>query len=123
MKRLPIVAVLLVLIALIGMPIYEKQRKQEIQHGKVLFQLHCCGCHNGRRTDLAKLPPNLSGIFQQPRLPSGAPATDGAVRSSVLVGRSDIMPSFRDSLDDEEIDTIILYLHSVGPETPACTTN
>lgn len=45
------------------------------------------------------------------------------VRSMILVPRSDIMPSFEDSLSEKEIKDIIRYLHSVGPETALCTTN
>jgi mono/diheme cytochrome c family protein len=98
-------------------------REQAIAQGKMLFELHCCGCHNGRRLDLAKNPPNLAGIFRRPSLPSGAPATDAMVRSTVLTGRSGIMPSFEGSLSDKQIDDIIRYLHSVGPETRLCTTD
>jgi len=98
-------------------------REQAIARGKAVFELHCCGCHNGRRTDLVKIPPNLAGIFQRPSLPSGAPATDAMVRSTILTGRSGIMPSFEGSLSDEKIRDIIRFLHSVGPETRLCRTN
>ncbi len=102
---------------------YETQRSKEraIARGKALFEMHCCGCHNGKRTDLAKMPPDLAGIFRQPHLPSGVPATDSAVRSMMLAPRSDIMPSFEDSLSDQEIGDIIRYLRTVGPETHLCT--
>jgi mono/diheme cytochrome c family protein len=33
------------------------------------------------------------------------------------------MPSFEGSLSDEQINDIIRYLHSVGPETYLCPTN
>jgi cytochrome c2 len=46
----------------------EEESGKSHKEGKVLFELHCCGCHNGRRFDLAKIPPNLAGIFQQLRL-------------------------------------------------------
>lgn len=123
--RLTTGVLLLVLICMGPAGCYETRRGREraIARGKALFELHCCGCHNGRRLDLAKVPPNLAGIFQQPHLPSGAPATDAMVRSMILVPRSDIMPSFEDSLSEKEIKDIIRYLHSVGPETALCTTN
>ena len=100
-----------------------REREQATARGKALFELHCCGCHNGRRSDLAKIPPNLAGIFRRPQLPSGAPATDAMVRSTVLTGRSDIMPSFEGSLNDQKIDDIIRYLHSVDSGTRVCTIN
>jgi mono/diheme cytochrome c family protein len=98
----------------------QKGKERAIARGKLLFELHCCGCHNGKRSDLAKVPPNLAGIFERPRLPSGAPAVDAQVLATVLEGRSEIMPSFRDSLSDEDISNIIRYLHSVGSETHLC---
>ena len=79
--------------------------------------LNCIlGCHNGKSSGVSKIPPNLAGIFERPRLPSGAPATDAAVRSTVLEGRSGIMPSFQGSLSDEQIAAIIHYLHSASPK-------
>lgn len=98
-------------------------RMRAITRGKALFQLHCCGCHNGKRSDLAKLPPDLEGIFSRRALPSGAPATDTQVRSTILEGRSEIMPAFKDSLSKGEIDDIIRYLHTVMPGTRPCATN
>jgi len=120
-----ITGVLLVLIFMGPEGCYETRAgtARAIAQGKVLFELHCCGCHSGRRLDLAKNPPNLAGIFLRPSLPSGRPATDAMVRSTILVGRSGIMPSFQSSLSDEEIKDIIRYLHSVGGETRLCTTN
>ena len=35
------------------------------------------------------------------------------VRSTIQTGRSGIMPSFEGSLSDENIQDIILYLHSL----------
>jgi len=101
---------------------YETRREKEqaIARGKALFELDCCGCHNGRRSDLAKIPPNLAGIFRRSQLPSGAPATDAMVRSTILTGRSGIMPSFEGSLNDQKITDIIRYLHSAGSETRLC---
>jgi mono/diheme cytochrome c family protein len=55
----------------------------------------------------------LDGIFQRPSLPSGAPATDAQVRSTILGGRSGIMPPFQNDLDSQDIDDIIEYLHTL----------
>lgn len=99
----------------------EKQR--EIAQGKTLFELRCCGCHNGKSSNVARIPPNLSGLFERSRLPSGAPATDAQVRSTIEEGRAGIMPSFRDSLSDADTSDIIRYLHSVNAGTSACATD
>jgi mono/diheme cytochrome c family protein len=61
----------------------------------------------------AKQAPLLNGIFQRPSLPSGAPATDDQVRSTILEGRSGIMPPFQDDLSSQDISDIIEYLHSL----------
>jgi mono/diheme cytochrome c family protein len=87
-------------------------RSQQVVHGKTLFELHCMGCHNGKRLDLAKRPPILNGLFQHARLPSGRSATDGQVRSTILGGRSGIMPPFDQTFTKEEINDIIRYLHT-----------
>jgi mono/diheme cytochrome c family protein len=43
------------------------------------------------------------------------------VRSTILTGRSGIMPSFERSLSDEDIQNIILYLHTLKAPTKAAT--
>jgi hypothetical protein len=62
---------------------------------------------------VGKQPPLLDGIFQRPSLPSGAPATDAQVRSTILGGRSGIMPPFQNALDSQDIGDIIEYLHTL----------
>lgn len=89
------------------------QRSQRIAHGKTLFELHCTGCHNGKRSDLPKQQPILNGLFQHTHLPSGRPATDDQVRSTILEGRSGIMPPFDRTFTKEEIRDIIQYLHTL----------
>jgi len=75
--------------------------------------MHCGGCHNGKQLLLGKQPPLLDGIFERPSLPSGAPATDAQVPSTILGGRSGIMPPFQNDLDSQDIDDIIEYLHTL----------
>lgn len=98
----------------------KRHREQEISRGKALFELSCCACHGGKISGMGKVPPNLSGIFQRSRLPSGAPATDEKIRSTILLGRSNIMPSFKNALNDEQIEEIIRYLQTAGPQADAC---
>ena len=81
--------------------------------------MHCGGCHNGKKLMVAKQPPLLNGIFQRPSLPSGAPTIDDQVRSTILGGRSGIMPLFQDDLSSQDIRDIIEYLHTLKPsQTP-----
>jgi len=102
---------------------HETRKDRADARGKSLFELYCCVCHNGKSSGIGKIPPNLTGIFQRPRLPSGVPATAPTVRSAVLEGRSGIMPSFQGSLSDEQIEAIIHYLHTASPETRLCMMN
>ena len=95
---------------------YSARRKaQAVTRGNLLFAMHCQGCHTGRRVDLEKVPPDLHGLFDRKYLPSGRSATEDMVRSTILTGRSGIMPSFEGSLSDEDIQAIILYLHTLKP--------
>lgn len=117
-------AILIGLLAAIAMGLAgcsETRKDRAAEEGKALFELHCCGCHNGKASAAATAPPNLAGIFQRSQLPSGAPATGAAVRSAILQGRAGIMPSFEGTLSDEQIEAIIRYLRRAGPETPLCT--
>jgi len=103
----------LFLFRLPGCSYSENRRAKAIAHGNDLFEMHCSGCHSRRRLDLGKVPPDLHGVFDRPVLPSGRSATDDLVRSTILTGRSGIMPSFEGSLSDEDIKDIILYLHTL----------
>ena len=91
----------------------QSRRAEAIARGHQLFDMHCSGCHSRRRLDLEKVPPDLHGVFDRKVLPSGRSATDDLVRSTILTGRSGIMPSFEGSLSDENIQDIILYLHTL----------
>lgn len=79
--------------------------------GTALYQQNCSACHDAENLELAKKPPKLFGLFQKPTLPSGAPATDDQVRKTILDGRG-IMPPFRQTLDDEQVNELLKYLHT-----------
>ena len=79
--------------------------------GVALYQQNCSACHDADNLELLKKPPKLNGIFQKPTLPSGAPATDDQVRKTILDGRG-IMPPFRQTLDDEQVNNLLKYLHT-----------
>jgi len=99
---------------------WKRRRERDVARGNDLFEMHCSGCHSRKRLDLEKVPPDLHGVFDRRFLPSGRSATDDLVRSTILTGRSGIMPPFEGSLSDEEIQDIILYLHTLkSPSTAA----
>jgi len=104
-----------------GCSYWESRRAKAVARGDHLFQMHCGGCHGPRRLDLEKIPPDLNGVFARRLLPSGRPATDDVVRSTILTGRGGIMPSFERSLSDEDVHDIILYLHTLKAPPKAAT--
>jgi len=89
-----------------------KSKAEEVASGQRLFQAHCGGCHNGKPLAVGKQPPVLTGIFERQTLPSGAPATDAQVRSTIMQGRSGIMPPFENVLSSSDIRDLIAYLHT-----------
>jgi mono/diheme cytochrome c family protein len=52
------------------------------------------------------------GMFKRPYLKMGAPANDDRVREIIVVGRAK-MPAFGHVLNDDEIDKLIAYLHTL----------
>ena len=79
--------------------------------GHEIFQQNCSVCHYSNSDQLLK-GPGLQGLFQKPYLPSGAPATDERVRSTVIHGRN-IMPPFRNVLSDQQLNDLLAYLHTI----------
>jgi mono/diheme cytochrome c family protein len=111
-------------VALTGCSRFSNRRKaQEIARGQILFETHCSGCHNGKERIAGIQPPSLVGIFQRRFLPSGLPATNTEVRSTILSGRSGIMPSFQNILSDQDVDNIIEYLHTLRPTQTSESSN
>jgi mono/diheme cytochrome c family protein len=78
--------------------------------GEVVYERNCSACHDAENPQLLKQPPKLSGLFHRKTLPSGAPATDGQVRNTILAGRG-IMPPFERTLDKKQVDDLLKYLH------------
>jgi mono/diheme cytochrome c family protein len=79
--------------------------------GKHLYQVRCAHCHEENDLALKKIPPDLHGVFNRTTLPSGAPATDAAVRQNVLTGKG-MMPSFNGRFTDEQMSALLAYLHT-----------
>jgi mono/diheme cytochrome c family protein len=79
--------------------------------GHQIFQQNCSVCHYSNSIQLLK-GPGLQGLFQKPYLPSGAPATDQRVRSTILHGRN-IMPPFVNVLSDQQLHNLLAYLHTI----------
>ena len=80
-------------------------------HGHAVFQARCAQCHYDRK-DAALHGPALLGIFKKPSLPSGAPANDERVTSTILHGRN-MMPPMANSMDAQDLDDLMAYLHTL----------
>ena len=79
--------------------------------GKHLYTIRCAHCHEENDLALKKVPPDLHGMLKRSTLPSGAPATDDAVRGVVLAGKG-MMPSFAGRFDDAQMAALIAYLRT-----------
>lgn len=84
--------------------------KQEAE-GKRLYAGRCAHCHEDNDLALQKIPPDLHRFFGRKMLPSGAPATDAAVRQNVIVGKG-MMPGFAGRFSDEQMAALLAYLHT-----------
>jgi mono/diheme cytochrome c family protein len=79
--------------------------------GKHLYEVRCAHCHQDNDLALKKVPPDLHGVFNRTKLPSGAPATDAQVRQVVLGGKG-MMPAFTGRFDDAQMSALLAYMHT-----------
>jgi len=86
---------------------------ESAQRGQELFDLHCAACHQGPTPDLKKQPPRLEHLFADKQLPSGVPATDAQVRKTIVEGLR-TMPAFDKRLNDQELNDLVAYLHTLN---------
>jgi len=56
--------------------------------------------------------PGLKRLYQKPYLPSGLTANDEHVMQSIVRGRG-MMPPFGNQLDQQELEEVIAYLHTL----------
>jgi mono/diheme cytochrome c family protein len=78
--------------------------------GHVVFQARCGQCHYDRE-DGPLHGPSLRGMYKKPYLPSGAPANDERVASTVLHGHG-LMPA-QPNMDPQDLDDLIAYLRTL----------
>ena len=79
--------------------------------GYTVFQSRCASCHYAN-SENGLHGPGLQGLFKKHYLPSGAPANDDRVASVILHGRN-MMPAFGNSLDQQQLDDLLTYLHTL----------
>ena len=89
-------------------PLNELNAQQS--HGHVVFESHCGQCHYDRENGPLH-GPSMRGVFKKPYLPSGAPANDERVTSTVLHGHG-LMPA-QPNMDSQDLDDLMTYLHTL----------
>jgi mono/diheme cytochrome c family protein len=79
--------------------------------GRQVFVQYCAGCHHANSTkDLHG--PGLEALFRRKYMPSGLPATDQHVISTIQYGRN-MMPPFGNTLNNQQIQVLLDYLHTL----------
>ncbi len=79
--------------------------------GHIVFETRCGICHYDRK-NAALHGPALLGIFKKPALPSGAPANDERVTSTIVNGHG-LMPAMGNTLDPQDLNDLLAYLHTL----------
>ncbi|HEY1940149.1 MAG TPA: cytochrome c [Candidatus Angelobacter sp.] len=79
--------------------------------GRKVFNIYCMNCHPAYSSKGNK-GPGLKKLFKKQYLPSGLTATDEHAMQSILHGRG-MMPRFGDQLDQQELQDLLAYLHTL----------
>jgi mono/diheme cytochrome c family protein len=79
--------------------------------GRQVFVSRCARCHYADR-DSALHAPGLFGLYRRKYLRNGAPANDDRVTDIILHGRG-MMPAMGNSMDDEQLQALLAYLHTL----------
>ena len=87
------------------------QLNAQQMRGYYVFQQTCRQCHSDRVSQPLN-GPSLRGVFKKQYLPSGAPANDDRVLSTVVNGYG-IMPPMGRSLSQQDADDVLAYLHTL----------
>ena len=93
-------------------PLDQLNAQQTRGHG--VFMAHCSMCHYDRVGDPLH-GPSLRGLYKKPYLPSGAPANDERVTTTILHGRN-LMPAqpyLSPAYSPGDLDDLIAYLHTL----------
>ena len=87
----------------------EQLNAQQLR-GHAVFQARCGRCHRDRGEGSLH-GPSLLGTYKMQYLPSGAPANDERVTSTILHGHG-LMPA-QPNLDPQDVDDLLAYLHTL----------
>jgi mono/diheme cytochrome c family protein len=79
--------------------------------GRRVFDAQCARCH-AAYSSRALQGPTLRGVLTRQYLPSGVPANDERVADVIRLGRGK-MPGYSRVLNDQQINDLIVYLHTL----------
>jgi mono/diheme cytochrome c family protein len=112
-SKLPILFVVIPLLALAGCHSRPALTPQQTE-GQHLYAVRCAHCHEDNDLALKPPPPEIHGVLQRAKLPSGIPASDAVVRNQIVYGKGK-MPSFSGRFTEEQMAALLAYLHSNMP--------
>jgi mono/diheme cytochrome c family protein len=87
------------------------QLNAQQMRGYYIFQQTCRQCHSDRVSQPLN-GPSLHGVFKKQYLPSGAPANDDRVLSTIVNGYG-IMPAMGRNLSQQDVNDLLAYLHTL----------
>jgi cytochrome c2 len=79
--------------------------------GKAVFEEQCEICHYTASNE-KKIGPGLKGIFRYGKFSDGKKVDDKSMRAWIENGGKD-MPSFKESLNPDQIDNLIAFLRTL----------
>ena len=80
--------------------------------GRKVYDNYCDRCHEPYSSSGKQGPP-LKGVYSKPYLPiSGLPANDERIGEIVRYGRSK-MPGFGQALSNQQIQDLLVYMHTL----------
>ena len=79
--------------------------------GRQVYDSRCAECHFAySRRNLRG--PSLNGLFKKQFMSSGIPANDERVSSTILHGHG-LMPAMGNTIDQQQLDDLLAYLHTL----------
>ena len=79
--------------------------------GRRVYDARCGECHYAySKRDLRG--PSLNGLFKRQFMKNGMPANDERVADIILIGRPK-MPAFQQKLTPQQLDDLMIYLHTL----------
>jgi mono/diheme cytochrome c family protein len=118
-SKLPLLSMAIPLFALAGCHGQQALTPQQTE-GQHLYVARCAHCHEENDLALKPPPPQIHGVLQKAKLPSGIAASDAVVRHQIIYGKGK-MPSFSGRFTEEQMAELLSYLHTSmpNPDLPA----